>query len=185
MGFWENKTPTDSNSQGQPGAANPQQPPGDANAQQPGEANAQQTAGTNGEQSAQANPPPAPKPKKKPSPTPSPAPPANGGQQPSSSVTLASLVKADLWRLTFYQPDVALLVLHIQQAGGGYETKSNIWTFFGGARIYYSGGSISTYTLLSPASGAVLAAGSCPAYTGNVRPKEISSTIESAKGPLR
>ncbi len=89
--------------------------------------------------------------------------------------SLATLVTAELWLKKFKQPNVALLTLHTHVAGGGYETKSNLWTFFGGARISYSGGSVSSFSVLAASDGHVLTSGSCPAYTGFVRGSDVTT----------
>ena len=72
---------------------------------------------------------------------------ATNGQ--STVPSLADLVMAELLVKKFQSAGTALLILHIQQSGGGYMTKSNLWTFFGGAKLFHSGGTIATFALIS------------------------------------
>jgi hypothetical protein len=98
-----------------------------------------------------------------------------------SPPSLAALVSAELWLKKFRQAGVGLVTLHTQVAGGGYEAKSNFWTFFGGAKFSYSGGSVSSFSVISATGGNVLTSGSCPAYTGFVRGPDVT---KGAKAPL-
>jgi hypothetical protein len=107
--------------------------------------------------------------------------PPKGTDQQTAAPTLATLVMAELWRKKFVQTDVGLILLHTHVAGGGYEAKSNIWTFLGGARFSYSGGSVSSFSVISAKDGNVLTSGSCPAYTGFVRGPEVT---KGASAPL-
>jgi hypothetical protein len=91
--------------------------------------------------------------------------------------TLADLVMAELLIGKIKSSGTRILVLHIEQSGGGYMTKSNIWTFFGGAKLFHSGGTITTFALLLPATGEVLAAGSCPAYSGYIKNGDVTKEI--------
>jgi hypothetical protein len=107
--------------------------------------------------------------------------PPKATDQQAAAPTLATLVMAELWRKKFVQTDVGLILLHTHVAGGGYEAKSNIWTFLGGARFSYSGGSVSSFSVISAKDGNVLTSGSCPAYTGFVRGPKVT---KAASAPL-
>jgi hypothetical protein len=101
-----------------------------------------------------------------------------GATNPQQGVpTLANLVMAELLIAKIKTAGTGILVLHIQQSGGGYMTKSSIWTFFGGAKLFHSGGTITTFALLSPMTGEVLAAGSCPAYSGYIKYGDVSNEL--------
>ena len=90
--------------------------------------------------------------------------------------SIAAIVAAELLQKHLSNAKAGLLAAHIQQGGGGYETKSNLWTFLGGPRIYYSGGTVSTFALLNPDTGGVIASASCGSYKGSIRPKDIKSS---------
>jgi hypothetical protein len=114
-----------------------------------------------------------------PTPPSSPAP-AVGNQTPppsSNTPALSSLVMAELLRNKIQSGNYALLVLHIEQSGGGYETKSSLWTFFGGAKMYNSGGMVATFSIVAPTTGEVLASGAIPIYTGLVKNSDVEGKV--------
>ena len=63
--------------------------------------------------------------------------------------SLADLIFADLLEGDIKAGNL-ILTLHIQQSGGGYLTKSNLFTFFGGTKLYHMGGSVVSFTLREP-----------------------------------
>ena len=98
--------------------------------------------------------------------------------------TLGDLVRAQILVDTYLLDDkgsndkfrAALLSIQIQQSGGGYLTKSNLWTFFGGPKLYHSGTASPSlsYLLIQvqySTSGAV------PVYGGYVKSGNVRNAV--------
>ena len=126
---------------------------------------AQQNQETSGDQTA----------KNKNQPTPNP----NQGATTQPGPTLADVVMAELLLNKINQAGMALLTLQIDKSGGGYLTRSNIWTLFGGPRLYHMGGTVVSFTLLLPSTGEVLASGAVPVYGGFVKSSKVGKTIDT------
>jgi hypothetical protein len=58
-----------------------------------------------------------------------------------------------------------MLAVDVRAATGGYYTKKNLWTFFGGLPLFAMGGAIVTYQLLDK-KGALYASGLVPRHGG-------------------
>lgn len=98
----------------------------------------------------------------------------DGSTAAAKTPSFADIIAADLL-LNLMKPAANndILTLHTEQVGGGYETQSDLWTFFGSKPISYSGGAIVTFAAYNVASGNVLASGVCGGYSGNVSAKDI------------
>jgi len=70
-----------------------------------------------------------------------------------------------------------LLIAKLQQAGGGYYTKKNMWTFWGGMPFYNMGGVVVSYVLINGADGVVLDAGVVPVDGGYVKADRLPEVI--------
>ena len=58
------------------------------------------------------------------------------------------------------------LFVHVNIAAGGYYTKKNLWTFFGGMPFYVSGGAVVSYTAIDGKTGKVGSAGQFQLFNG-------------------
>ncbi len=72
----------------------------------------------------------------------------------------------------------SLLVLKVQKAGGGYLTKKNLWTFFGGMPLFHMGGAAVSFTLLNGTTGAIQTAGVVPIHGGFIKAGDIRDTLK-------
>jgi hypothetical protein len=71
-----------------------------------------------------------------------------------------------------------LLLVKLQQSGGAYYTKKNMWTFFGGTMpFYHMGGVVASFVLLDGKTGAVLKSGVVPVHGGFVKANDLPQEI--------
>ncbi len=67
-----------------------------------------------------------------------------------------------------------LLLVKLQQSGGSYYTKKNMWTLFGGMPFYHMGGVVASFVLLEgPSPGNVLKAGVVPVHGGFIKAADL------------
>ncbi len=71
-----------------------------------------------------------------------------------------------------------LLVVKHQTTGGGYMTKKNLWTFFGGMPLYHMGGAGLSFTLVDGTTGRVEASGVVPVHGGFVKAGKLRAELE-------
>lgn len=102
-------------------------------------------------------------------------------------ITLQQILPADLlaykiW-LASATPDdgqlqkIHILIVHALESGGTQLTKSNL---FLGSRVYFSGGSVATFSLFSVA-GVVECAGYAYDYNGYIREKNVEKQLRTTK----
>jgi hypothetical protein len=148
-----------------------------ANQNQPGSQGPQPAAGS-------ANPNPAPN--QNPNQTPnSPVPPLNFSSAPGSilqQILPADLLAYKIWQANSTPDDTELgklhfLVLHALESGGTQLSKSNL---FLGTRVYFSGGSIATFSMFT-VGGAVECAGYAYDYSGDIREKNVEKELRVSK----
>jgi hypothetical protein len=72
-----------------------------------------------------------------------------------------------------------LLMLDVRAAVGGYYTKKNLWTFFGGMPFFAMGGAVVTYTLLD-SGGVIKAAGLVPVHSGYAKVDKVEQLVSTA-----
>lgn len=72
-----------------------------------------------------------------------------------------------------------LLVVKLQTTGGGYMTKKNLWTFFGGMPLYHMGGAGLSYTLVHGTTGLVEVSGVVPIHGGFVKAGRLRTELGS------
>ncbi|MGD0405959.1 MAG: hypothetical protein ABSB10_04835 [Candidatus Bathyarchaeia archaeon] len=102
---------------------------------------------------------------------------SQAASQPKPS--LADLAMAQLLLNQYLaDPKVVLLTLQIQQAGGGYLAKNNLWTFFGAWPLRHSGGIVVTFSLISPVVGNILASGAIPYYKGFFCSQRVEDEVD-------
>jgi hypothetical protein len=92
------------------------------------------------------------------------------------------LVAHKVWQATTPpSPDqltkIHILIVHALESGGASMTKSNL---FLGSRIYFSGGSVATFSLFG-VDGAVECAGYSYDYSGYIREKSFEKELRAAK----
>jgi hypothetical protein len=75
-----------------------------------------------------------------------------------------------------------LLVLDVRAAVGGYYTKKNLWTFFGGIPFFAMGGAVVTYSALD-AEGVIKAAGLLPVHSGYAKVDEVVELVRGTPLP--
>lgn len=73
--------------------------------------------------------------------------------------------------------DGAVLLLRLENSGGGYLLKKNLWTGLGAMPLYHMGGATVTYLLLKGSDGAVLSGGVVPVYGGFVKTSDLRTTL--------
>lgn len=71
----------------------------------------------------------------------------------------------------------AVLLLRLENSGGGYLLKKNLLTGLGAMPLYHMGGATVTYLLLSGVDGCVLAGDIIPVYGGFVRTDALRTTL--------
>lgn len=79
---------------------------------------------------------------------------------------------------TALKADAAVLLLRLENSGGGYLLKKNIWTGLGSMPLFHMGGATVTYLLLSGREGKVLAGDVVPFYGGFVRTDKLREELE-------
>jgi hypothetical protein len=72
----------------------------------------------------------------------------------------------------------AVLLLKLENSGGGYLLKKNLWTGLGSMPLFHMGGATVTYLLLSGKEGKVLAGDVVPFYGGFVRSDKLSEELK-------
>lgn len=70
-----------------------------------------------------------------------------------------------------------LLLVKVQKAGGGYFTKKNLWTLFGGMPLYHMGGAAVAYALIDGTTGRVGVSGVVPVYGGFVKSNQVRAEL--------
>jgi hypothetical protein len=71
-----------------------------------------------------------------------------------------------------------LLLVKLQQSGGAFYTKKNMWTLFGTMPFYHMGGVVASFVLLDGKTGAVLKSGVVPVHGGFVKANDLPQEIE-------
>lgn len=97
---------------------------------------------------------------------------------PQQKPSLADLIMAQLLLDKYNDNKTALLTLQIQQGGGGYLVKNNLWIFFGAWPLQHSGGIVVTFSLISPVQGDILAAGAVPYYRGFLKSGKVECEVD-------
>ena len=101
------------------------------------------------------------------------APDANTG-----SVPLAILAQEFTIDTALKQENAAVLLLRLENTGGGYLLKKNLLTGLWGMPLYHMGGATVSYLLLNGPSGKVIAGGVYPIHGGFVRTDKIRGVLE-------
>jgi hypothetical protein len=73
-----------------------------------------------------------------------------------------------------------VLLVQMNASVGGYYTKKNILTAFGGEPFFVTGGVVASYTLVSGPDGKVLAAGVVPVHGGYHRASDVAAYVNAA-----
>jgi hypothetical protein len=71
-----------------------------------------------------------------------------------------------------------LLLVKLHATGGGYYTKKNMLTFFGGMPFFHMGGVVASFALLDGKTGSVVAADVVPVHGGFVKANKVQKTLE-------
>ena len=71
-----------------------------------------------------------------------------------------------------------LLIIKMQNSGGSYYTKKNMWTLFGGMPLYHMGGIVASYALLEGKEGRVLKSGVVPVHGGFIKAGDLQKQLE-------
>jgi hypothetical protein len=111
----------------------------------------------------------------------SPVPALNFNSAPGSilqQILPADLLAYKIWQANTLPDDVSLtkmhiLIVHALESGGTQLTKSNL---FLGSRVYFSGGSVATFSLFN-VTGAVECAGYAYDYSGYTREKNVETRL--------
>jgi hypothetical protein len=98
--------------------------------------------------------------------------PDSNGNVPLSAIAQEFAIEAAL------KKGGAVLLLRLENSGGGYLVKKNFLTGLGAMPLYYMGGATVSYLLLSGVEGRVLAGGVVPVYGGFVRANELRAVLE-------
>lgn len=93
------------------------------------------------------------------------------GQLPLDTVIRQNTVHAQL------QQGAPLLAVRIDQAGGTYYTRKNMWSFFGGMPFYNMGGVVITYSMFEGNTGRLLASGTVPVDGGFVKISNLPEAL--------
>jgi len=75
--------------------------------------------------------------------------------------------------------DANVLLLHLENFGGSYMIKKNIWSGLWGMPFYHTGGATVSYLLLDGQSGTVLLGGVVPIYGGFVKSNNIRKAVSA------
>jgi hypothetical protein len=71
-----------------------------------------------------------------------------------------------------------LLIVKLQNSGGAFYTKKNMWSFFGGLPFYHMGGVVASFVLLDGTAGTVKASGVVPVHGGFVRASKLQAELD-------
>jgi hypothetical protein len=158
----------------QPGSPKPQPPVSNSNSalNQTGNQNLNQNPNQNANQNTGQN-------------TNSPVPSLNFNNTPGSvlqQILPADLLAYKIWGATAKPEDkqlkkIHVLTVHALESGGTQLTKSNL---FLGSRVYFSGGSVATFSLFD-VTGAVECAGYVYDYTGFTREKNVEKQLRAPR----
>ena len=77
--------------------------------------------------------------------------------------------------------DGAVLLLQLENSGGGYLLKKNLWTGLGAMPLYHMGGATITYLLLDGSNGKVIDGNVLPVHGGFVKSGDIAGKLESSQ----
>ena len=72
-----------------------------------------------------------------------------------------------------------LLIVKIQQAGGGHYTKKNLWTFFGRLPFFHMGGAVVSYVLINGCDGSVKKSGVVPIHGGFKKADKVEKHLKN------
>jgi hypothetical protein len=78
---------------------------------------------------------------------------------------------------TALKAGAAVLLLRLENSGGGFLLKKNLWTGLGSMPLFHMGGATVTYLLLSGDKGKVLAGDVIPFYGGFIRTDKLSEEL--------
>jgi hypothetical protein len=70
-----------------------------------------------------------------------------------------------------------VLLLHLENTGGGYLVKKNLLTALGSPPLYHTGGATATYLLIRGTDGEVLDGDIVPIHGGYVQSKDLAETL--------
>jgi hypothetical protein len=98
--------------------------------------------------------------------------PDSNGAAPLSAIAQEFAIDAAL------KADAAVLLLRLENSGGGYLLKKNLWTGLGKMPLYHMGGATVTYLLLDGPGGKVLAGDVVPVYGGFVKTDNLRDELD-------
>ena len=98
--------------------------------------------------------------------------PDSNGAAPLSAIAQEYAIDAAL------KTDAAVLLLRLENSGGGYLLKKNLWTGLGKMPLYHMGGATVTYLLLDGPGGRVLAGDVIPVYGGFVKTDNLRKELQ-------
>jgi len=77
--------------------------------------------------------------------------------------------------------DGAVLLLRLENSGGGYLLKKNLWTGLGAMPLYHMGGATIAYLLIDGSNGKVIDGSVLPVHGGFVKSGDIAGKLESSR----
>lgn len=96
---------------------------------------------------------------------------ANGG------LPLA-LVAQELYIDSALKAGAVVLLLRLENSGGGYLLKKNLWTGLGSMPLFHMGGATVSYLALEGADGKVIAGNVVPVYGGFVKSSDLRAKLQ-------
>jgi hypothetical protein len=100
---------------------------------------------------------------------------------PTTGVAPLAAVTQELAISDALKDGYIVLLLNLENTGGGYLLKKNILTGLGKMPLYHMGGATATYLALSGPEGKVLAGGTVPIYGGFVKTDNLRKELSSSK----
>ena len=92
----------------------------------------------------------------------------------ATGASMIGQIASDLTTESILKPGGLALLVHIENSGGGYLVKKNLWTgLFGDMPLYHSGGATVSYILVNGATGKILRADVIGSYNGYIKSREI------------
>ena len=95
------------------------------------------------------------------------------GKTPLSNVVLQTAL------VEILKQGGCLLIVKIQQAGGGHYTKKNLWTFLGRLPFFHMGGAVVSYVLINGCDGSVKKSGVVPIHGGFKKADKVEKHLKN------
>ena len=96
----------------------------------------------------------------------------------ANGVLPLALVAQELAVDSVLKAGAMVLLLRLENSGGGYLLKKNLWTGLGSMPLFHMGGATVSYLALEGADGKVIAGNVVPVYGGFVKSSDLRAKLQ-------